>query len=653
LLRRLVHVVVGSEEETSDPILGFFIEQTLLEVGNNQSLRKIVRGIQQVFLLNFSPPEITPALQKSVQAGRVVASQDSRYSLEARRADELRKQNSETRNFEDMIYSEWSALLTTKYPDLSDEDKKNLVADLRLYLNKVFLRHGAECAILIYPEETKLNALLERSSVETFDKELPKRSQKIFEIRAAEFPLFLRQLDNEKKVYFARILDGTFIYSLVQIDPSTQALVRDNFRNYKIYLDTNILYALFDLHNPQRTTTIEKTVNLATKTFNIKFVVSQHTVEEMKKSIASKKDLLLSSPPIKRELAEIGADISEDENVITSYWRAFHRTGISKEDYIEKLSHVPEMLAAKNISIEKTQGFADSVIEKEINALNAAIIPQRKSDNIARHDAYHKLLIQRVRKEAETKQTHQKFWFLSLDGLLLIYDLKTRGKGESPFMMFPHQLLQILRRFEQRTRDYDAAFFELFSRPQIKSAQGVLPTNLTQKVLAKMSGFEDLPPDIALSIILDQTFRKSVLEATDETALNQIIAEKTESVLATELKQHRERLEALELEKSKKGRTTEADAAQRKRDLAKKDGTITFYQTLSFMAFLALLIVFNILTYIYLWGHLNKILKALLTLVDTGLLIGVLRVRWQLTKSVAWAVGIIGVIGSILQIINQ
>ena len=180
LLRRLVHVVVGSEEETSDPILGFFIEQTLLEVGNNQSLRKIVRGIQQVFLLNFSPPEITPALQKSVQAGRVVASQDSRYSLEARRADELRKQNSETRNFEDMIYSEWSALLTTKYPDLSDEDKKNLVADLRLYLNKVFLRHGAECAILIYPEETKLNALLERSSVETFDKELPKRSQKIF-----------------------------------------------------------------------------------------------------------------------------------------------------------------------------------------------------------------------------------------------------------------------------------------------------------------------------------------------------------------------------------------------------------------------------------------------------------------------------------------
>ena len=78
LLRRLVHVVVGSEEETSDPILGFFIEQTLLEVGNNQSLRKIVRGIQQVFLLNFSPPEITPALQKSVQAGRVVASQDSR-----------------------------------------------------------------------------------------------------------------------------------------------------------------------------------------------------------------------------------------------------------------------------------------------------------------------------------------------------------------------------------------------------------------------------------------------------------------------------------------------------------------------------------------------------------------------------------------------
>jgi len=562
----------------------------------------------------------------------------------------LKKKNSETRSFEDRIFSDWITLLSAKYPDLSDEDKKFLIADLQLYLNKIFLRHGAECTVLIYPEENKLNALIKQYSQENIDKLLPERTETIKKIRIIEFPLFLRHIDSEKKIYFAGILDGTFVYNLIQIDPQTQKLVRDNLKNYTLYLDTNILYSLFDLHDSRRTTTTEKTINLA-RNFGIKMIVSQRTVEEMKKSIAGKKDALLASMPIRRELAEIGAEISEDEDFITAYWRAYYKTGVSKEDFIEKLDHVAELLKSKNIPVVKGLDFTSEVIEKEKDALNSAIAPKKKMESVAEHDAYHCLLIKELRKEAESRQDPEKYWFLSLDNLLLIYDVQTRAQRETPFVLLPHQLLQILRPFCQRTNDYDATFIELFSRPQIKSAQGVLPNNLAQKILAKISGFSDLPVDTALSIIMDQTFRRSVLVIRDTGEQDKFIEQKIESTIATELKQYKERLEKLELESQKQGRLTEAEISQKDRTVGQQEKTISFYKNLAFGIALVLLLLLNFLAYKKLWAAASKIERGIGVVVDILLLFLVGRIKWQMDKTWTIILGILTILGFVLVVI--
>lgn len=648
LLKRLVHVVVGSEEDIAKPILGFFIEQALLEIGDNQSQRKVTLGVRQVFHLDFSPTEIGDALKVLAENGRVVATTDGRYSLETRRADELRKQNLETGAYEDKIFLDWTTALGEKYPDLTDEDKASLVGDLRLYLNSVFLTHGAECAVLIYPEEAKITALLEKSSIETFEQGLPSRGDRQSEIRLIEFPLFLKQIDNEKKVYFAKILDGTFLYSLVQVDPTTQSFVRDNFKNYKVFLDTNVIFALFDLRNPQSTTAIGQTLALA-KTFGIKAVVSQSTVEEMKASIDAKREMLLMSPPIDRQLAELGADVSEEENFITAYWRAFYRTGITKEDFIEKFTHVSELLASKEIPIERTQGFSRGVVEKEVEILTNSIKPSRKNKHVAPHDAYHKLLINRLRELAETKQTPEKFWFMTLDGLMLVYDRKTRTKDAPPFVMLPDQLLQILRRFKSRTEDYDEAFFELFSRPQIKSAQGVLPNGIVQKILAKMSGFQDLPADVARSVILDQTFRKGVVTvANDDQKLTELVVEKVDSALATELRLSKEKLEVTE----RKQKDAEKTSTETSGVVSQQAEQIKFLRNLASYLSFALFLIVNVAVFVFAWPHLHKIFKAIFLALDIYALYGVIRIKSKVGKAWTIALGIVGAIGFILQALS-
>jgi len=179
LLRRLVHVVVGSEEGIADSAITFFVEQTLLELGNNKSQREIVQGVRQVFLLNFTPEEVAGALEKLSTNGKILNS-TGRYSLEINRAEEIKKKNVDGRVFEERIFADWVVIISSKYPNLSDEDKKHLIADLQLYLNKIFLQHGAECVTLIYPEEAKLNQLLKNYSTETLDKILPERSEILF-----------------------------------------------------------------------------------------------------------------------------------------------------------------------------------------------------------------------------------------------------------------------------------------------------------------------------------------------------------------------------------------------------------------------------------------------------------------------------------------
>jgi len=652
ILRRLIHVVVGDNEDLTMSALSFFIEQTLLGLGNNKSQNNIIKGIKEIFLLSFSSEEIKSALSDLVSKNKIVTSSD-RYSLEVKRSEELHEQNTEAREFEKKIFTDWINLISIKYPELSDEDKNSLVADLQFYLNRVFFQHGAECTILIYPEEEKLNQLLKENSVENLDGILPKRNENISTIRKTEFPLFLSHLDNEKKIYFAKLLDGTFVYNLVQVDPLTQKLIKENFRNYTLYLDTNILYSIFDLEDRNRTTAVEKAINLA-RSFGIKMVVSQQTVEEMKASISFKKTDLQNSKPIRRELADIGADISDEENFVTAYWRAFYKTGISKEDFITKFEHISELLASKGIPIEKGIIFNREVLEKEKSKLKTLLrtIEMGKKDKVAEHDAHHKLLIKELRKNAEQQQKPDKYWFLSLDGLLIVYDIGTREQGETPYVLLPHQLVQILRPFSQRTLDYDATFFELFSRPQIKSTQGVLPTNLTEKILAKISGFKDLPAEVAIAIILDQSFRKKVAEAPDNEAVEKIIDENAEHVMSIKLKEYEECIKRLELDGEKRSREAEAEKSKGTKEKTKKEKQLNFYKNLALVLAIILFIGVNILFFFYLWSGFSKINQGFSVFFDVGILATILWIRWKLSLSVAIVLGIIAVLGFILQVIS-
>ncbi|OGZ84676.1 MAG: hypothetical protein A2401_01350 [Candidatus Staskawiczbacteria bacterium RIFOXYC1_FULL_38_18] len=550
ILRRLSEIIVGKETNITSSILEFLIEQTLLEKSEKVmiSREKIALGIKEIFLLKFSIEELEEPLQNLITAGRVKAS-NKIFCLVIDRFGELKKRNAETKRFEKQILNEWWDKISIQYPEIGSKFKEDLTGDLQLYLNKIFLKHGAECAGLIYPKDSKLDEYIRLLlTEEEFEKCLPKRSAEIERVRKIEFPLFLRNIDSKKKKYLSQLLDGTFIYRIVQADPQTKKYIATSFKSYSLYLDTNVLYSLFDL-SVRNKTTVERTIDLA-REFGMKILVSKRTVEEMKKSVESNGASLLKSPDIRRDLAEIAADISEEENFITAYRREYYRTGINKTDFINKFTHVSELLKNKGIEIDtRIINFSKETIEKETRILNDNIRIKKDLD-VAQHDAYSCLLIRRLRKETEANQSEGRYWFLTLDYQLLIYGAKTKDAGEPSFSLLPHQLLQLLRPFTQRTEEYDSDFIELFSRPQIKSAQGILPNNLAEKIMAKISSFKEVRPDIALSIILNAEFIKAVSTEKDPVKIEEETAKQIGDRLAIRLSQVEDRLRHMELQKT-------------------------------------------------------------------------------------------------------
>lgn len=627
-LRRLAHLMVGGEDQnTLFSAHDFIVEQALLDLGKNNNIKEICNKIRELFLLRFSIEEITASIQRLVQMGRVFE-RTNRFTLSVDREGQLRKENADTKDQEQKIYTHWAKDITKRYSAISSADIQVLLDDLKEYLSKIFLKHGAECSVFIYPEQSQVTELLRSISGGELEKILPDRDVKLKEIRQVEFPAFFQNIDSEKRIFFSKLLDGTFIYSIIQVDPNTVRVLRGRLKNYIFYLDTNVIYALLDLHSPQKASTVEKAFNIA-RNFGIKFVVTSKTVEEMNRSITLKSKELLETPNIRRDLAQKGAELSEEENFITAYLRSFAKTGITKEDFIEKFKHIPDLLKLKGINIfPEIYAPAPTELEKEKEVLRTSI--STKTHNTAEHDAYHILLIRNLRKEAVASSSENEYWFLSFDTQLGLYAQSTRMSGDKPVVYMPHQLLQILRLFEQRTEDYDATFVELFARPQIKFAQNVLPNDLANKILSKISGFADLPREIALKIIVDQKFISTVSDTRDGEKQDEIIKKKIELELTTKVNELVGRVTQLERERTTIVSEKEQVESSSTNSLHKQERqTETFKLALVIVSSLLILTLCYIL-YTLFWDDLSLTPRLVALSIVLSIFLGISKIKWDI-----------------------
>ncbi|OGF27787.1 hypothetical protein A2331_06805 [Candidatus Falkowbacteria bacterium RIFOXYB2_FULL_34_18] len=685
ILNKLAHILPATKQGVTGQVIEFIIEQTLFELGQNKTLKEISAGIGSIFLLKFSSEEVSEILEKLQEKNHIIKSSSHKYSLRDVYVSKFKELHQNIELTEQKIFSEWAGYIKSKYSKLSKEEILSLEKDLHFYINRMFCKHGAECAVLLYPDNQKINNLINKYSEGKINKYLPPRTNYVMSVRRTEFPLFFKNSNIEKRRYFTGMLDGTFIYNLIQIDPHTKKYLKENFRNYKFYLDTNILYSLFDLTDPKGKNVVENVLKKC-EHFGIKLAVTEKTITEMKLSIKTKSRELLNSKPIKRELAGAAADLVSEDSFIAAYWRLFHKTGIKKQDFIQKFNYIEELLKARGIEIEyQYHKFLEEEILEEIKILQNTSAGN-KAEVVAEHDVFYRLLIRYLRDKAKYEKSDKRYWFLTFDSQLLPYSLETRNEHESPFIIFPHQIFQILRPFTERTDNFDQTFIELFSRPHIKSSEGILPHDIAERILSTISSYKDLPTNVAIDIIMDANFQEAILSEESKKIQLETIEEHIDNAMSHKVKKLEQKIMDLEaslkkkellrrgkgenkhVKNDKRGKEFEKkhnqliekskELSKKRKELNKKNQELQKHREWftekdkenkklrMFLFFISLLflIVTNVFLFYYFWMKISAVIKELWVATDIILIIFILKIKWRLSLSIQIVLGLLALL---------
>jgi hypothetical protein len=144
---------------------------------------------------------------------------------------------------EERALREWELAVRELDPGLSKEDLELIRSDLRDWLHLIINRHGAEAALMLYPEEDRASRFFEDVKIHEFDA-LPDRSNELERLRDEALPLFIRAPTRDQRRFLANMLNVSFYMMVLTIDPTAKQLVQERLTGHELYLDTNFLYAV-------------------------------------------------------------------------------------------------------------------------------------------------------------------------------------------------------------------------------------------------------------------------------------------------------------------------------------------------------------------------------------------------------------------------
>jgi len=376
-----------------------------------------------------------------------------------------------------------------------DLESKIDVADIKLlwqhflnYLYNCFFEYGQEALKTLHPHISFDNDKdFESISINSINKLKSERSDlnDIFEKVIEFFPSYASEEDLE---FLVQLAQKTSSFSSLGINPSLlSGGLENDLIDWTLYLDTNVLYSLLDLHSHPETEACKALIELIHdnhEIIKIKLRYSEFTYKELKNK-RQDFDLLdakMSNPAIVALLKS---------GKIDGFAEQFYKTLLEKPDTLHP-SEVVELsqieLKASNIKIGRNAKRVENIGEDYINAqisdyfkhietrnsfkeefskkYGSKYHPITKSEAQVRHDIILREILRDSRKIKEGSKltmNNIKFFGLTLDSMLISFDRsKTKdyhNEDTYPIFFKPSFLLDKLTRIlPVQTKNYKKAF---------------------------------------------------------------------------------------------------------------------------------------------------------------------------------------------------
>jgi hypothetical protein len=467
--------------------------------------------------LELEIDEIRAVVGRLVGAGKLMKD-GPRYEVSPTAQNELGDRMRESSGTEAQAFSEWETSVKALDPDLTPGQVAELRDDLITWLHEIVSRHGIEAAVLLYPEHERTSQLTQEIEARGLGF-LPERDSVVATVRAEALYAFIHRPTPAQRTHLAHLMTTAYLVAVFTIDPDAHEVVQSITKGQRIYLDTNVVYAILSLRGPRAHMSVRRVLEL-TRQLGYEICVTPWTVAEMKESVrrARKKLAQTTLPP--RALAELAAETTGDETFVTAYWRKYKETGVKPDDFLDLHEQIESLLEKAGIAVvaEGCVGIdrnADGVNE-QIGLLETVPGGVDKHRALQEHDVKHRLLVERLRGSGNRRFSNAGYLFLTNDSVLVPYAASKRVENAPPFTVSLTAWAHIVRSLCPRTEDYEQTIVDLLDTPSVRP-RGVVSAETVAEVLGRIDMLtNDSTEEIATRVLLDSAIMKKVDASTGE-----------------------------------------------------------------------------------------------------------------------------------------
>ena len=534
---RLAHFQPTLSIDKDRQIVDYLVLDALSSHGSlfSTTINDIQSIIQQHIRLEFEPQEILESVRrlsrnKSINAIGLDKSPDQiQITIKESTNHELTIQRDKLKNIEEQTILQWKEEIIQRYDNDNAivENIEKIESSLKLFLSRMFLKHGIDSVSILYPENKQTNTWINSIEKQIGDS-LPHYNDYLDSIIKIEIPRFIKNSDSKRKKYLTNLFNASFYWHLIHVDAKGSKLLKSITRGQRLLLDNNILYNLVGIGGDENLKSSHKLLELA-KQLGYKLEVTNKTLEEFQDSLKWHLHEAKQRPPITSELARLALTNLGQDNFMTSYWNGLASKKLTIEEFVLEISHIHDILSGLDIDIfHKHQKDIDNSEEliDEMTLLKKAC-GDHFNEHIVEHDAFHRILIKKLRKRTRYNFKDAVAWFLTQDSKLPSYSRYARkGQEYLPFCLTTNQWIQLNRPFLVRTKnesEYEESLVTLITQPFLRS---IIPQHPLQdayeKVLGRLSRYNNMSGELASEITSDTHFMLSIGQLDNTNDLNGI-----------------------------------------------------------------------------------------------------------------------------------
>jgi hypothetical protein len=470
-VERLFNFVAISHLQKGDEVLRQLLLQCLgiLPDERFDSACQFQECLDVLFGLQIHVDRLQTSIDQLVNEGKLCRPTGTTYTLNHEVRLGIQERIDHAVALQERVKAKWLEESTSTHPQL---DPVEAWVTLQKYLSQAFQRHGMQTIALL---DASLNTASTHSdSLRSILQEVLKNAgldqKRYIEASIMEFFAAVGK-DRDRTDYIVQLADGAFSYCSLTVPPDVASQLRDRLQELTLFLDTNFLFGILDLHINPLVDVSHELLNAIQK-HHLPFKLRYHesTQREMEATIQSIADDLRTRhwpQPISRAIVKSGGLSGMEQ-------RYHERNAVASVDvdtFFKPYDHLDVLLKDQSILIYRgingrTYQQAELLHEYEEFLLDRG---KEKPYRALQHDAVLLDCVQQMRSNARSS-LEAKALCITCDYLLYRFDWEmARRNGHMACTVLPNQFLQLLRPFIPASVDFDRSFAETFAIPEFRT----------------------------------------------------------------------------------------------------------------------------------------------------------------------------------------